>query len=650
LTRSITLEDGGARRAVSADAFPLALGGAGGAISLPEIEDDRPAAHLGLAEGRVFIQAGDRTPVFCNGASLATSQWLEHGDVVRVGGTRISVRVSGDRFELVITRHEPNRLADTETVLVPPAGPAPQTDPRGRRIRPIPFQPTPVGGPRRLTRRTLSIAVTLLLLLVLATAAIWKLTREQPVEVVVDLTEAPVPETGVPEPAIEEPPEAVVVEQAVDPPPELPPVPARPKFGTLVLSSVPSAATVTIDGRYSGETPLEIELPPGKEVEVALSRVGHDPQAARVSLGVDERRELTLTLEARTGEIEIRAFPSGAELLVDGQPRGPADTTLDLLAVPHQIEIRKDGYESFTRSITPRPGVRQRVDVELKTAEQIREEARVPLIRTALDQELVLIDGGRFTMGADRREPGRRANETLREVELTRSFYLATREVSNKEYREFQEKHRSGAVDGHGLERADHPVVRVSWDQAAQFCNWLSRQDDLPPAYEREGGKLVLIRPTTTGYRLPTEAEWAWAARYQGGGDPLKYPWGNALPVAPGSGNYGDQSAAGVVRAPLTDYDDAFVTTAPTQSFAPNRLGLFNTGGNVAEWVDDHYTVHAPRAALAVDPLGPEQGDQYVIRGSSWMDSKVSELRLTYRDFGSDGRPDVGFRIARWLE
>jgi formylglycine-generating enzyme required for sulfatase activity len=120
--------------------------------------------------------------------------------------------------------------------------------------------------------------------------------------------------------------------------------------------------------------------------------------------------------------------------------------------------------------------------------------------------------------------------------------------------------------------------------------------------------------------------------------------------VAPGSGNYGDQSAAGVVRAPLANYDDAFVTTAPTESFAPNRLGLFNTGGNVAEWVDDHYKVHAPGAALAVDPLGPEQGDQYVIRGASWMDSKVSELRLTYRDFGSGGRPDVGFRIARWLE
>ncbi len=181
------------------------------------------------------------------------------------------------------------------------------------------------------------------------------------------------------------------------------------------------------------------------------------------------------------------------------------------------------------------------------------------------------------------------------------------------------------------------------------FCNWLSKRDDLPPAYVRSGGEMRLVRPATIGYRLPTEAEWTWAVRYEAGASPRKYPWGDALPVPPGSGNYGDTSADGLLRATLDGYDDEFVTTAPTDGFVPNGLGLFNTGGNVAEWMHDKYSVHAG-TGVETDPLGPEQGELYVIRGSSWMDATVSELRLSYRDHGSGGRPDVGFRIARRQE
>ena len=162
---------------------------------------------------------------------------------------------------------------------------------------------------------------------------------------------------------------------------------------------------------------------------------------------------------------------------------------------------------------------------------------------------------------------------------------------------------------------------------------------------------MVAAVPMTTGYRLPTEAEWAWAARYGAGEKPLKYPWGDALPVAAKSGNYGDASASGLLPGALPDYNDGFPATAPADSFQPNARGLQNLGGNVAEWVHDLYAIRMGGAATVErDPLGPAEGEFHVIRGSSWMHSTVTELRLTFRDYGKEKRPDVGFRIARYAE
>ena len=90
--------------------------------------------------------------------------------------------------------------------------------------------------------------------------------------------------------------------------------------------------------------------------------------------------------------------------------------------------------------------------------------------------------------------------------------------------------------------------------------------------------------------------------------------------------------------------------TAPVGSFAASPLGLFDLGGNAAEWVNDRYTVGITGAPEAQDPTGPPDGQYHVIRGSSWRQGGISELRLAYRDFGDSGRLDVGFRVARYAD
>ena len=420
---------------------------------------------------------------------------------------------------------------------------------------------------------------------------------------------------------------------------------------TLRIDTRPTGATVTLNGEYRGAAPLEIVVPPDREFEIAVSKAGYEEAAREVRSEPGVIADVTIDLVPELGEVEIVYSPADAELLVDGEPRSPTGGALRLNAVPHDIEVRKEGYLSYRATVTPRIGFPQVIEVALETEEQHELRTTPPVIRSPQGQKLVLIAGGKLRMGASRREPGRRANETEREVELTRRFYLATTEVSNRDFRQFQAQHVSGRVEEFNLEIDDHPVVRVTWEEAALYCNWLSDQEKLPASYVQRGGRIVGVRPLATGYRLPTEAEWSWAARYGDGQEPLKYPWGTSLPVAESSGNYADEVAREIVGAAIPGYHDPFPVTAPVGSFKPNARGLHDMGGNVAEWVHDVYTVYpSDSAGVEQDPLGLEEGELHTILGGSWMEDSVAELRFTFRDYGSKPRPDLGFRIARYAE
>jgi formylglycine-generating enzyme required for sulfatase activity len=438
--------------------------------------------------------------------------------------------------------------------------------------------------------------------------------------------------------------------------------------GRLVVRSTPAGASVTVGGAYRGRTPLEIDVRPDIAQDVRVLRDGYEPRQRAVSVAAGGRELVEFTLEPILGQVIVSARPADAQLVVDGTPRGSANQTLELTATEHKLEIRRSGYATHRVTVTPRPGLPQSIDVTLlegvarspataATAaggpsagpEVSAIVALAPTLRSPAGQELRLVPAGEYTMGSPRREAGRRANESQRTVRLERRFYLGAREVTNGEFRQFRPSHRSGYVLQDTLDLDGQPVVGVTWQEAAEFCNWLSAKEGLAPAYVNEGGRLVPASPVTNGYRLPTEAEWEWAAR--GAGGPLrKYPWGDALPVPPGAGNYADAKAQPLVEAVIPGYDDGYAVTAPVGSFAPGPAGFHDLGGNVAEWTHDLYTVQPASGAAAVDPLAGGAGALRVIRGSSWRSAAVTELRLAYRDFGDGKRNDLGFRIARYAQ
>jgi formylglycine-generating enzyme required for sulfatase activity len=233
----------------------------------------------------------------------------------------------------------------------------------------------------------------------------------------------------------------------------------------------------------------------------------------------------------------------------------------------------------------------------------------------------VRLSPGHFEMGSPPREPGRFDTEVLHPVTLQKSLILASTEVTQAQYE---------AVMGTNPSKTstcgpDCPVDRVTWMEAVEFCNRLSIWEGVAPAYTI-GGQEVAWDGKSPGYRLPTEAEWEYAARaglkhvYAGSNEPGEVSW------------YGENSKG---------------MSHPVGRRKPNHWGFYDMSGNVREWVWDRWGVVFPPGE-SVDPRGPETGDQRVNRGGSWS-SDARRVRAAYRRPGEPGERSVyiGFRVAR---
>jgi formylglycine-generating enzyme required for sulfatase activity len=427
-----------------------------------------------------------------------------------------------------------------------------------------------------------------------------------------------------------------------------------PAEGLLRLSSVPTGAVVTRDGRFVGATPVDVAMAPSTTHAFKLSRAGYLPATFTLSLKKGTVRQRQVVLLPALGEIDIQVAPDNATIAVNGEDRGAGNRILSLPSVEQVITIAAPGYASVERRVTPRAGLKQRIKVGLLTVEEARKAAIKSEMTTSLGQTLLLIDPmvgatNEFTMGAPRRDAGRGANEVERPVALTRAFYLSTTEVTNAQFRQFTRNHESGQAGGKSLNREHQPAVQLSWQQAASFCNWLSAREGLAAFYTEKDGIITGFNAASRGYRLPTEAEWAFASRLHAGVI-RRFAWGDAWPPENGVANLADASSAIVTGRILNGFSDNAPVSAEVGKFPPNPRGLYDMGGNVAEWVNDVYRIAVPGESVAENPMGDSQGDNYTIRGASWSLSRLRELRLTYRDYGERGRDDVGFRVAKYAE
>ena len=419
------------------------------------------------------------------------------------------------------------------------------------------------------------------------------------------------------------------------------------------VRSQPAGAEVTVGGVFRGRTPLEVSLAPGVDHDLGFALQGYAAATRRLPARAGERSTLAVTLQPVLVPLTVQGEPADAEVWIGGQQRGRAPLTLQLPARPHRVELRRAGSQPQSLDIDLSSAVARTVDYSLLPEGKPAGWKPAPAsLVTASGRALRLLPAGSYTMGSERREQGRRANEFTRRVTLARPVYIAVREVTNGEFRRFRASHAAGFVQRRTVDLDPQAASGVSWSDAVEYCNWLSAQEGLPPAYEKAGDGWTLRQPVTTGYRLPTEAEWEYAARQVPlAGRARRYEWGDELPPPAGAANLAGSEAAGVVQTLLEGWQDEHPSVAPPGKYPANGLGLYDMTGNVSEWVHDAYASF-DTAAGGTDPTGPASGARRVVKGANWRTAVFSELRPAWREGAdpSSASQDIGFRIARYAE
>ena len=267
---------------------------------------------------------------------------------------------------------------------------------------------------------------------------------------------------------------------------------------------------------------------------------------------------------------------------------------------------------------------------------------------------LTTVPGGTYEMGS---EEGYDDEKPVHPVTVS-GFRMADTPVTCWQFGLFCLASGRALPRDSGFGRGDKPVVNVNWYEALEYCNWLSRREGLGEVYDAIGGDTVQADHTRNGYRLPTEAEWEFAARAvrnddgtaRGGG---AVRFGNGRDTARAGEINFDASHAYNTQA-YVEKGEMRGETTPVRTFDPNPLGLYDMSGNVFEWCwdrwsegDDHYY---KVSADATDPAGPENGPYRMGRGGSWINYALGcrcSYRVRYYPFIQFNV--IGFRVVRRL-
>lgn len=257
--------------------------------------------------------------------------------------------------------------------------------------------------------------------------------------------------------------------------------------------------------------------------------------------------------------------------------------------------------------------------------------------------EMVLVPGGTFTMG---RTTGSGSSDELPTHSVTlNSFYIGKYEITQAEYSQYMQP-SSSWTSNYGL-GDDYPAYYVSWYAILKYCNLRSLAEGLTPCYTISGStnpanwgsvptsnnstwNAAICNWNANGYRLPTEAEWEYAARGATNTPDYLYSGSDDInAVAWYSGNSG-------------------YTSHPVGTKAPNGLGLYDMSGNVWEWCWDWYSRFYYSSSPSSNPTGPASGSGRVRRGGGWSDG-ASGCRVASRYGGNPNYSgsDIGFRLCR---
>ena len=369
-------------------------------------------------------------------------------------------------------------------------------------------------------------------------------------------------------------------------------------MATVSVTCPTPAVSLYVDKKSVGIAPWTGSLKEGMHL-IEAKKEGYRSQQRTINLSQQQRLDVAFAeLAAIQGNLSVNYKPFGADVYIDGKKVGQSPRVFNgILVGNHKVEIKKDGYGTDSKTVSILEGQTASLSGVLTT-----HTITIP-VKDGISIDMVRVEAGTFTMGATAEMEDPYGDEKpTHQVTLTNDYYMGKYEVTQALWQAVMNSNPS-YFKGDNL-----PVEQVSWDDCQEFLS-----------------KLNSITGKT--FRLPTEAEWEYAAR--GGKKSRGYQYS-------GSNNLSDV-------AWYKDNSDR--KTHAVGSKQANELGIYDMSCNVREWCQDWYGSYS--SSSQVNPIGANSGYHRVCRGGGWYFT-ARNCRSSYRNsISPDGRGyDFGLRLV----
>ena len=412
---------------------------------------------------------------------------------------------------------------------------------------------------------------------------------------------------------------------------------------TLVINAVPQTAEIYVDGNKIGTGYGSAAISIGSEHRYKVTCADYIPEEDVVRTDKAEKIERQIELRPNFGYITIKSEPGGAEIYVDDVKVGTTPYLMKKITLGrHTVEVRKYGYESQADMVLIK------VDEVNKQFENVKlvEDKSVPTTPVAtsgstngtstttasgnrtftvngVSFEMVEVKGGTFTMGCTSEQGGDcdddekpTHNVTLSDYyigkfEVTQELWYAVMGTTVKQQRD--KANTSWPMRGEGN---NYPMYYISWNECQEFVRKLKQM-------------------TGQNFRLPTEAEWEYAARGGNKSRGYKYSGSNSI----------DNVAVYAVNSYNKGNNHPDYGTHTVGTKTPNELGIYDMSGNVWEWCQDWYGDYS--SSSQTNPKGASSGSRCVLRGGSWGNRAGNcRVSIRYYHYPGSGDSSSGFRLV----
>lgn len=387
-----------------------------------------------------------------------------------------------------------------------------------------------------------------------------------------------------------------------------------PIYGEADINSSPAMADIYIDGEKVGQTPQILSRLYVGEHNLQLSKEGYSDYIDIISIQEGKTFQLSPTLEPISSQISISSNNPKATLYIDDKDYGRASGKKNIASGIHTVRLTAEGWEDYTGTINV-TDKQNRFHFSMKESKP-KELSQTTLKGIVFDLtekknkeikigkvafNMIYIEGGTFLMGSEDEEmPG--WEKPVHSVTLS-SYYLGETEVTQELWNSIMKKENNPSE----LKGDKQPVNNCSWDECQEFISKLNQRTGL-------------------NFRLPTEAEWEYAAC--GGEKSNGYIY----------------SGSSILRD-MAWFEQNTTKQHEVKTKSPNELGLYDMSGNVCEWCNDRYGTYS--SAPQENPKGADVGEERVIRGGSWAHEAIycrNKSRLS--GLPTDKIPIIGLRLA----